>query len=953
MRPLFVLVFLSALALGQDLEILRLSPPARVRPGDFAVQVWQITNTSSAPIAAQVRWEIPQGWEALGLPETLYLGPGQMDYLFLTLYVSRTAPSGMHIVRILLHWDGQEIAMEATVDVEGVAALELLAPSAQAAPAGESLSFILRVVNRGNALERVSLVVRPPPGWGFRLSPAEFSLAPGEGGEARLTLTIPAEAPVGREVVMALARSSAFPDLEVRAAWYVEVLPPGPEQVPVQKFARLSLHGFGRLSHDFLAQEESSFLGFAGRGTVLEGGLELSARWAGPWASQPLQFLHFRALYVTNALEVEAGRVGLPFNTLLSSLAFWGLGIRISLDPLRFSFGSGWDQSRGRTGGTFSLRPNWGEVGGAYREEHGDGFHSQAGLVRVALRALEDLTFHLETGVAQVQGLTRYAGQIGLAWEVPELFFLEARTYALDPGFPALVQDRAGALFSGRLGTEGAQFRFVCEWQRDNLRGLSPLIRTWQGIQAGWDLFPVEWPLRGGFLLSLRRTADLAFPPTLDERTARAEARAVFAHQGFTLEVQGACTRFEDTSRQVWTRQEFRERLTLQISATLSLSGDFRQTILYFPEGPQIKTESVFSLVTERLRLAWEYGRDGGQVRLEFSVSPASPLSLKFGGEVRWDVAGIPTRFSVTLDFDYAFTWAPRFLPVYGLLSGEVFADLNGDGRRDPGEPGVPGVVLALDDVRVSSGKDGVFRFPGRPPGEYVLRLVKIPAGYSSLQPALPVTLRLGVEEQISIPLVPYAGISGLVFLDLNGDGKWAPDEPGLSRVYVRIVSEKDQEIMVISDAAGRFNWSELLPGRYRVELLLESLPTRHEPTSPTSLKLSLVSGEKKEVAFGVREKPRPVIIIQPPLAEFAWTPTVPKAGEPVLFDGSPSQAFDSTEIVAYAWDFDSDGRNDAEGVRVTWIFLEAGFYLVTLTVTDSTGLTGQTQYLLQVQSQD
>lgn len=952
MRPLFALVFLGVLACGQDLEIRQLSPPARVRPGDFAAQVWQITNTSSSPIAAQVRWEAPQGWEALGLPETLHLEPGQVDYLFLTLYVSRTAPSGVHTARVLLRWDGKETAMETTVEVEGVAALELLAPSAQAAPAGESLSFVLRVVNRGNALDRVSLVVRPPPGWGFRLSPAEFSLAPGEEGEARLTLTIPAEAPVGREVVMAMARSSVSSDLEVHAAWYVEVLPPGPEQVPVQKFALLYLRGFGRFYQDFLAHEGGSFLGFSGRGMVLEGALELSARWAGPWAPQPFQFLHFRTLYVTDTVEVEAGRVGLPFNALLSSLDFWGLGIKFSLDPLRLSFGSGWDQSRDRTGGTLLLRPTWGEVGGAYREEHGDGFHSQAGLVRFALRAPDDLTFHLEAGAARVQGLTRYAGQIGLAWAVPELF-LEARAYALDPGFPALIQDRAGALFSGRLGTEEARFRFVCEWQRDNIRGLSPLSRTWQGIQAGWDLFPVEWPLRGGFSLSLRRTADLASPPALDERTARAETSAAFAHQGFTLEVQGAYTRFEDTSRQVWTRQEFRERLALRISATVFLSGDFRQAFLSSSDETQIQTEAAFSLVTDRLRLTWEYGRDGGLARLELSVSLASPLSLKLGGEIRWGANGIPTRFSTTLEFDYALTWAPRFLPVYGLLSGEVFADFNGDGRRDPTEPGIPGVVLVLDDVHVSSGKDGAFRFPGRPPGEHVLRLTKTPVGYGALQTEFHVTLRLGEEERIFIPLVPYAGVEGLVFLDLNADGKWALDEPGLSRAYVRIVSEKGQEIMVISDAAGRFSWSELLPGRYRVELLLESLPPRHEPISPISLELSLVSGEKKEVAFGVREKPRPVMVIQPPLAEFVWTPSVPKAGDPVLFDGSPSQAFDSAELMAYAWDFDSDGHSDADGVRVTWVFPAAGFYLVTLTVTDSAGLTGQTQYLLEVQSPD
>ncbi|MCS7239660.1 MAG: PKD domain-containing protein [Candidatus Bipolaricaulota bacterium] len=950
MRVFVGVTLAGFLALGQGLELLRLSPPAKVRPGDFAVQVWQIANRSPSPIQAKLRPEIPAGWEILGLPEALSLGPGEEEFLFLTLYVPRTAKSGVQPVRILLRWDGEEVVAEATVEVETVAALILSPPASQAAPPGASLTFPLRVTNRGNALDRVTLEVRTAAGWRVEVSPTELPLAPGETGEARVTLTLPAEAQVGLEVVLATARSSLAPEVEARTAWYVEVLPPGPERVPVQLYAELAMQGLARLAYDFLSGTGTSFLGFTGRGTVLDGALELAARWSGPWAAQPFQLLDFQATYVTDALEMHAGRVGFAFDSLLSPLGFWGLGAELSLGDVNLALGSGWEGERGRAGGRLTLRATWGETGSAYREERGSDRHSQAGTIWLALQALENVRFQAEGGAAQVNGLTRFAGEMRLTWEIPELFLLEARGYAVDPGFPALSPDRVGFLLSGRLGAEEAGFRFTCEWQRDNLRDLSRTTRVWQGAQASWDFFPIGWPLHFGFGLSLRRAADLSLSPMLDERTAHAEVIASFSYQDFTLGAQGTYTYFQNlVSGFAWTRVESREWLDLRFSPNVLVSVEFRQARFSSPKEERTQDEAALVLsVDEKLRLSWEYGCAGGLARAEFTWEPAAALTIKLGAEANWQEAGRPLRFGASLEFTHSFSWAPPFLPAFGVLSGIVFADLNGNSRRDRGEPGVPGAVLALDDVQVSSGKDGEFRFPARAPGVYTLQVVHTPAGYAAPLHELLVSLELGEKMEIALPLLPLARLDGLIFLDVNADGVWTPGEQGLSRAYVRIVPSEGKVLEVPSDSQGRFSWPELLPGKYRVELVLESLPPRHEPTTPVVAELVLLPGEKKNVTFGVRERPRPVVVIQPPLADFTWTPSIPKAGEPVLFDGTLSQAFNG-EIVSYAWDFNNDGHVEAEGVRVTWVFPEAGFYLVALIVTDSAGFTGQTQYLLQV----
>lgn len=62
--------------------------------------------------------------------------------------------------------------------------------------------------------------------------------------------------------------------------------------------------------------------------------------------------------------------------------------------------------------------------------------------------------------------------------------------------------------------------------------------------------------------------------------------------------------------------------------------------------------------------------------------------------------------------------------------------------------------------------------------------------------------------------------------------------------------------------------------------------------------------------------------------------------GEEFSFDGSTSQASEGSTLVAYEWDFESDGVIDRAGVRPSHVFDLRGTYTVTLRVTDSMGET-------------
>lgn len=89
------------------------------------------------------------------------------------------------------------------------------------------------------------------------------------------------------------------------------------------------------------------------------------------------------------------------------------------------------------------------------------------------------------------------------------------------------------------------------------------------------------------------------------------------------------------------------------------------------------------------------------------------------------------------------------------------------------------------------------------------------------------------------------------------------------------------------------------------------------------------------DMAGGIVPPPPPAPI--PPIAAFASSPASPLAGSTVNFDASTSTDMDDA-IVAYTWTF-GDGTSGS-GVRVNHVFVAAGTYTVTLTVTDASGLT-------------
>ena len=124
----------------------------------------------------------------------------------------------------------------------------------------------------------------------------------------------------------------------------------------------------------------------------------------------------------------------------------------------------------------------------------------------------------------------------------------------------------------------------------------------------------------------------------------------------------------------------------------------------------------------------------------------------------------------------------------YGLLAGRVFNDVSQTGEQGAGSsPGVPGVRLTLRPVNANGlatnvivDGSGAYEFRSVPPGHYTLELdpASLPADFRMLrQTSWPVLVRPLSNFYLDIPISAQRAVSGVVFIDQDGDGKFNPEK--------------------------------------------------------------------------------------------------------------------------------------------------------------------------------
>jgi serine-aspartate repeat-containing protein C/D/E len=205
-----------------------------------------------------------------------------------------------------------------------------------------------------------------------------------------------------------------------------------------------------------------------------------------------------------------------------------------------------------------------------------------------------------------------------------------------------------------------------------------------------------------------------------------------------------------------------------------------------------------------------------------------------------------------------------RPVPAYVqscAATGTAFADNNGNGTKDAGEPGVAGHTFYIDvngnsvkdpsEPSAVSGSDGTYRILNVPAGNYAIREVPI-VGWTCTTPASCSYNRIfaGYGNSTGNDFGGYqaASASGTVFHDLDADGVRDAGENGLPGRTVYADLDDDGELdpgepEATTNAAGVWAIGALSPGNYVVRQLT---PADWECSSPSgcSYSVSLNSGQ-------------------------------------------------------------------------------------------------------------
>ncbi|MCX6668407.1 MAG: SpaA isopeptide-forming pilin-related protein, partial [Methanothrix sp.] len=238
-------------------------------------------------------------------------------------------------------------------------------------------------------------------------------------------------------------------------------------------------------------------------------------------------------------------------------------------------------------------------------------------------------------------------------------------------------------------------------------------------------------------------------------------------------------------------------------------------------------------------------------------------------------------------------------IPISGSysISGVKFNDINGNGVKDPGEPGivnwgidlvlaVPGPDLLLAQVQTDAS--GAYSFDHLFPGAYqVKELAK--QGWT---PTTPTELAVNIPGSSAnqnfgnrVVMPPgLASIWGIKFDDLNNNGV-NNGEPGLAGWTIQLRNASTSALIgtTTTDASGWYNFSNLQPGGYTVSEVAQSGWTQTAPAGGSYTFTLAADQTKLGVDFGNHNNnlppTNPTLVSNRPSPQRAGTPIIWTAG--------------------------------------------------------------------------
>ena len=166
-------------------------------------------------------------------------------------------------------------------------------------------------------------------------------------------------------------------------------------------------------------------------------------------------------------------------------------------------------------------------------------------------------------------------------------------------------------------------------------------------------------------------------------------------------------------------------------------------------------------------------------------------------------------------------------------LSGMKFEDINGNGVKDAGEPGLSGwtVVLKKDGKQVASpvvtDADGGYSFADIVPGSYTVEEVA-QDGWLQTCPASPGIYSLDLLSGIAATNIDFGnfkagGFAGIKFEDKNGNGVRDSGEPGLPGWTIVLNKDGAEVASTVTASDGAYYFADIAPGSYTVKEMAQA----------------------------------------------------------------------------------------------------------------------------------
>jgi hypothetical protein len=832
----------------------RVNAPLSVNAPPRSIQLLSVPVPNEIPAHDTVDWRVaPTGRAEILSPAAGTLAPSSAPRSVLVVTrVPADAPAGeTHVATAQFDGGAGAVEVPVNLNVTRVRRADVrLVRMMYAARPGDRFSVDLQVVNRGNALDTVSVTAAIPDGWRIVRQPQDIVLRPGQQRPVQLVLQVPNNADPMRSYVRVQARAEHTSLAEATAD--VEILDPvlRGRHGPVLTAAVGSVLGDSVGASPVLSFDLS---GSYDEHTVVSGHFAKAVNPGdvnGPGLSRVGMYLGQAYFNIASPVwQASVGATGRQFSPV-SGLNAYGVGVSGGVDIQRWHAAA------------LAAQPSSGNSGHLLGGEVG--YRTSAGLVSVSATDFEELQSGFsrslqtegaafvsqpiyDTRLSAATAWRQFAGGSGLGWAVqadrqgPRDF--ASLTVNHTPGGANAYAQATDQLtlagskqFSDRFNLHGsfshgsdqnATFSTMSSqnWSLGSGYRLDP--RSTVNVELNGDQYNSEDELGIG-----RGNRDIKATATLRTRLHRfdtelsvngAQLTRPISYQGTTFDAPAAAQAGVSGSIG-WVNAIGR----FGASATYTYSGPQSG---FFPNalavgvsagGVAVSSNPHFPTFDASVqRMEWFGSRSGAtiiRVGTQIPIADAYRLSIDVERNpfLHAGSPSVPFVAAIKLERSLVLPFSHRSAAARGV----VYEDLNGNGMRDAGEPGLGGVMVRRGGEVAISEPNGDFRLYDHDPRPAGIDATSLALG---AVPGTPVTQANG---SLDLPVVPTSSLEVVLAPAPDELGR-SPTTKDFSSVVVVARDANGTVWTAQSDSTGHARLDALPPGRYTISADFSALNER------------------------------------------------------------------------------------------------------------------------------